>query len=314
MPAAIANNARSQHRLGILLVVASSIAWSTAPFFVRQLAYDSWTILFWRGIFGSALIAAMLLVTQGRAGLASLVTMGSRGWLVASLSTLGMISFIPALQSTSVANVAVINASCPFVAAGLAWIWLREASKPRTLLATAVALCGVVVIVGGASTGSDVRGIALTCVMTLAIAGMTVAVRRYRDTPMVAAAALSNVLGTIVSAPLAQSITEVTAHDLTILMAMGVFQVAIGLGLYIFGSRLLPSGQAALIATLESPLMPFWVWLGFGEVPPLNALAGGALVLGAVLADIIGDLMAAKRPDAMQTETIAKKTVARIAG
>jgi drug/metabolite transporter (DMT)-like permease len=55
------------------------------------------------------------------------------------------------------------------------------------------------------------------------------------------------------------------------------------------GSRLLPSGQATLIATLETPLMPFWVWLAFHEVPSSRALVGGALVMGAVIVDIIGD-------------------------
>ena len=54
--------AASQHRLGIALVVAAAIAWSTAPFFTRLLAYDSWTILFWRGLFGGGLIAALMVV------------------------------------------------------------------------------------------------------------------------------------------------------------------------------------------------------------------------------------------------------------
>ena len=52
----------------------------------------------------------------------------------------------------------------------------------------------------------------------------------------------------------------------------------------------MPSGQAALISTLETPLMPFWIWVGFSEVPTLRVLAGGALVMGAVIADIIGDI------------------------
>jgi len=55
------------------------------------------------------------------------------------------------------------------------------------------------------------------------------------------------------------------------------------------GSRLLPSGQAALISTLETPLMPFWIWLAFQEIPTSRTLVGGALVLGAVIADIVGD-------------------------
>jgi drug/metabolite transporter (DMT)-like permease len=285
----------SQRRTGIALVIAAAVAWSTAPFFTRLLPFDSWTILFWRGLFGGGLIAAVLVLTQGRSGLRDLAMMGKSGWLVASLSTLGMVCFIPALQLTSVSNVAVIIATGPFVAAALAWIWLREAARWRTLLASLVALCGVAIIVSDAQASSDIFGIGLACLMTLAIAAMTVAVRRHKNTPMVAAAALSNVLGSLVSIPFAQSITAVTGADVFIFAMFGFFQVALGLTLFFLGSRLLPSGQASLIATLETPLMPFWVWLAFQEIPARRALVGGALVIGAVMADVIGDAHARRQ-------------------
>jgi drug/metabolite transporter (DMT)-like permease len=281
--------AHSQHRTGIFLVVAAATAWSTAPFFTRLLPFDSWTILFWRGLFAGGVIAVVLALTQGRAGLRDMAGIGSNGWLVASLSTLGMVSFIPALQLTSVSNVAIIIATGPFVAAALAWIWLREAARLRTMVASLVALCGVAIIVGNAHASADILGIALACLMTLAIAAMTVTIRRHKDTPMVAAAALSNVLGSIVSIPFAYGIADVTGTDLIILAIFGFFQVALGLTLFVLGSRLLPSGQASLIATLETPLMPFWVWLAFQEAPTARALLGGALVMGAVIADIIGE-------------------------
>lgn len=286
----------SQHRLGIALIVAAAVAWSTAPFFTRLLSLDSWTILFWRGLFGGAAIAVVLLLTQGRAGLWDLTGMGKSGWLVASLSTVGMVCFIPALQLTGVSNVAIIIATGPFVAAAMAWIWLREAVNLRTLLASLAALCGVVIIVGDSSASSDILGIGLACLMTVAIAAMTVAVRQHKNTPMVAAAALSNVLGSLVSIPFAQGIAGVTAADLVILVLFGFFQVGLGLSLFMLGSRLLPSGQATLIATLETPLMPFWVWLAFQEVPSSRTLVGGALVMGAVIADIVGDAREPKQP------------------
>jgi drug/metabolite transporter (DMT)-like permease len=170
----------SQRRMGTALVIAAAVAWSTAPFFTRLLPLDSWTILFWRGLFGGAVISAILVLTQGLAGLRDLIGMGRSGWLVASLSMLGMITFIPALQLTSVSNVAIIIATGPFVAAAIAWIWLRETPRLRTLLAMLVALCGVVIIVGGAGGNSDVFGIALACFMTLVISAMTVVVRRHK--------------------------------------------------------------------------------------------------------------------------------------
>jgi len=85
---------------------------------------------------------------QGRDGLRELIGMDRNGWLVASLSTLGMVSFIPALQLTSVSSVAIIAATGPFVAAALAWLWFREAGRWQTMLANGVALSGVAIIVG----------------------------------------------------------------------------------------------------------------------------------------------------------------------
>jgi drug/metabolite transporter (DMT)-like permease len=281
--------AHRQHRTGVALVVAAAIAWSTAPFFTRLLHFDSWTILFWRGLFGGGFIAAFLIVTQGRAGLRELIGMRANGWLVACLSTLAMVTFIPALQLTNVANVAIIIAAQPFAAAALAWIWFRETARWRTLLAALVAFGGVAIIVSGAGSGADIRGIGLACLMMIALAAMTAAIRKHRDTSMVAAAAMSNFLGSLVSIPFAQGVASVGPTDVALLAMFGLLQVGLGLTLFALGSRLLPSGQASLIATMEAPLMPFWVWLAFQEVPAVRALIGGALVMGAVVADVIGD-------------------------
>ena len=282
-------DAHSQRRLGIVLIVAAAVAWSTAPFFTRLLSYDSWTILFWRGVFASGLITVLLAVTEGRAGLRNLVAMDRSGWMVASLSTAAMVAFIPALQMTNVANVAVIVATQPFVAAGLAWLWFREASRWRTLLASLVAFIGVVITVSQSAASSDLRGIGLACLMVFSFSLMTVAVRRYQQKSMVAAAAMSNLLGSLVSLAFAHDIASVTISDIGVLAMFGGLQVAMGLTLFVLGSRYLPSGEASLIATLETPLMVFWIWVGFAEVPAPQALIGGALVIGAVVADILGD-------------------------
>jgi drug/metabolite transporter (DMT)-like permease len=276
----------SQHRMGIALVTAAAVAWSTAPFFTRLVPFDSWTILFRRGLFGGSFILTLLLVTQGRTVFGDIARMGGSGWLVAALSTLGMVAFIPALQLTSVANVAVINAAGPFAAAGLAWLWLRERVRVGTLAASLVAFAGVAIIVSNAAAGPALGGIGLASLMTLAIAGMTVVIRRCKHVSMVAAAGMSNFLGSVVSVPFANAIWETTGPDLVIFAAFGFLQVGMGLTLFVLGSRHLPSAQSSLIATLETPLMPFWVWVAFQEKPAVRALVGGTLVLSAVIGDI----------------------------
>ena len=41
--------------------------------------------------------------------------------------------------------------------------------------------------------------------------------------------------------------------------------------------------------------MAFWIWVGFGEVPAVHALFGGALVIGAVVADVVGEATSRER-------------------
>jgi EamA domain-containing membrane protein RarD len=65
-----------QHRAGVVLVTAAVVAWSTAPFFTRLLHLDSWTILFWRGLFGGGSIALLVIFTEGFAGAVLQVGMG----------------------------------------------------------------------------------------------------------------------------------------------------------------------------------------------------------------------------------------------
>jgi drug/metabolite transporter (DMT)-like permease len=49
--------------------------------------------------------------------------------------------------------------------------------------------------------------------------------------------------------------------------------------------RELPAPEIALLGLLEVIFGVAWAWLGAGEQPPASALFGGALVLGALVAN-----------------------------
>ena len=80
-PQVAVKDAHSRRRLGVILIIAAAVAWSTGPFFVRLLHFDSWTIVFWRGLFGGGFVALFLIATKGRHGLRDLVMMRPSGWL-----------------------------------------------------------------------------------------------------------------------------------------------------------------------------------------------------------------------------------------
>ncbi len=285
--AAAADGAR-QRRLGLVLVFLSAIAWSTAGFFTRLVPVDAWTTLFWRGCFGGLFIGLFTVWRLGRETLPSLRALGWRGWVITALSTSAMLTFIPALKLTTVANVAVIYAATPFVAAALSWAWLKERPSGRTLVACAAALVGVAITVGGATDAGGRWGDGLTLVMTIAVALMMVAVRRWPAVPLLPMACLSNWLGMLLSWPFADP-GAVSLAGLGGLALFGLFQMTLGLTLFSFGSRLVPPTEAALIGVLDTPLSPLWVWLAFGEVPSLYAVGGGAVIVAAVAGNILGE-------------------------
>jgi drug/metabolite transporter (DMT)-like permease len=69
--------------------------------------------------------------------------------------------------------------------------------------------------------------------------------------------------------------------------------MGLGMALFTVGARRIPSAQAALIGTFESPLAPLWVWLAFAEIPPTTTFIGGALILTALAWHFAGELRAA---------------------
>ena len=52
-------------------------------------------------------------------------------------------------------------------------------------------------------------------------------------------------------------------------------------------SRSLAAAEVGLLALIEVLLGPLWAWLGADEVPALETLLGGALVLAALMVNLL---------------------------
>ncbi len=281
-------------RLGFALVLASAIAWSTSGLFIRGLTPDVWTILFWRGLFGCLSIFALAMIERRRLVLDFRRVLAPTALLLIVISALGKLAFITALRNTSIANVTIIYATLPFWTAGLAWAWLGERALTRTLIASGIAGLGVLVMLGGsfgaaiAISGDRLLGDLMALLMTFSMAIMTVIMRRNRDLPMLEAAALSGFVAMLIALPFAAPLS-VSGPQLALLAGFGIVTQGLGLGLYTIGARRIPSVQAALLSATEVPFSPLWVWLAFGEVPPLASFLGGSLVIAAICWHILGE-------------------------
>ena len=272
--------------LGTLLITASSVVFSTAGLFTRLIDLDAWTMLFWRGLFGGLFIAGFVVWRDGRGAVGALRAIGRDGLLVALCSALATVCFLNALRLTSVADVLVIGATAPFLTAALARLFIGEREDLTTLAASLVAALGVVIMAGAALEEGRLLGDLLALGMTAFLSLMMVILRKRRSVDMVPATGFSAFLCAVIVLPFAHP-GSAEGMNLVLLVLFGSVQFGLGLLLLTLGSRLVSATRTALISVLDSPLAPLWVWLAFGEVPATATLAGGSIVMAAVLADML---------------------------
>ncbi|WP_394834620.1 DMT family transporter [Pendulispora rubella] len=280
--------ALAPHRLGLLLVAAAAVLWSTAGYFTRAVPLDIAALLFWRGLFGAITSFVFVLVRERRNTLRAFAAMGRIGLLFCLLSSCGMACFVASLKLTSVAHVSSIYAAVPFAAAGLAWLVMRERVSPAVLAASLLALVGVAVTVAGGMGEGSLLGDVLALAMTLFVAAFMVLRRRFPDVPLVPAACVSALLPALASLPFV-STWPAHGQDIAKLIAFGVSNMGLALVFFTIGAKFIPAAQTALVGALETPLAPLWVWLAFGETPRGPTMLGGAMVLFAVIGPIAWD-------------------------
>lgn len=275
----------TDRRLGLAMVFAATLSWSTAGLFTRAADTDLVNIIFWRGIFGVLGMAVVLLVFQGRAGLASFGRLGKAGWAYVLVSVLTLPAYLASLHLTSIAHVAIIYATVPLMTAGLAWLVLREAAPRSAIIAALIALGGAVFMVG-LSTDGTVLGDALALAMTFGMAILVVLARRNPEIPALAAGLVATLITVVAVLPFAA--TALPEGDTILILAIfGLSNSLLGFALFILGSRRIPAVETALIGALEAPFAPVWVWLMFGETPQPTTVVGGLIVFAAVFWHIL---------------------------
>jgi drug/metabolite transporter (DMT)-like permease len=285
-------------RVGMLLVFLSALFWSFGGTIGRFLDVDdSWTVVFWRSAWATAFLLAYMGWRDGPRGTLTLFRgMGLPGIAVSLCFAVASTCFVIALGYTTVANIVLMQAGTPLIAALLAWLLFRERVTRATAIAIAAVILGVAIMVSD-SLGGKVSpigdGLALTIAVVFACA--TVITRRYADVRMTPATCLATAIAACVAATQAPSLA-VSVGDMGWLFAFGAVNLGLGLALFATGARLIPAAWAALLGTFEPLLGPVWVWLVHGEVPSSRTIVGGVVVFVALLGHLALEFGRAQQP------------------
>ena len=278
---------RLSRRRGQVYIALAALAWSSAGVLQRELSVGTATQVAGRAVFATLALLAFVAAFGRQGVIRPFATMGRAELAVALCTAVASGSFIVALNHATVANVLFMQAAAPIAAALIAWVALREPVSRRSALAMVVALGGVGLMVGGPGASQGL-GIGLSILMTLAFALTVVITRHRRDISMAPAICLSQVFVLAAAGPFAHP-GSFGAHDLALVVLLGVGQMGLGLAFLTMGARLIPAAEVALITLLEVVLGPVWVWIALSERPSTATLVGGVIVIAAVVLQARGD-------------------------
>jgi drug/metabolite transporter (DMT)-like permease len=273
--------------------VAVTLMWSIAGVITRHLEHArSFEVTFWRSFFTVLSLLVILPFFQGRVVFSKIRNGGGALWLSGVCWSVMFTAFMVALTLTSVANVLVTMALGPFLTALIARVFIGHRIPMRTWIAILVAGAGIAYMYG---TQIEAGGFAGTLVaLCVPLAGginWTITQRAHaqgQQVDLVPAVLVGAVISSLATLPLALPLAA-SAHDIGLLAVLGLVQLAIPCTLAVVCARVLEAPEISLLALLEVIFGILLAWLGAGEVPRPSVLAGGALVIGAlVVNELVG--------------------------
>lgn len=282
IPTSTPNRAR-----GIALMFAAGLCWSLGGIIVRSLTLkETWEIVFWRALFMATFLGVLLLALRGRGALASVRSIGAAGLISSVCLAAQIYFFILALANTTSANTFVLMSISPLLAALTGMLFLRERVAWHTWIAIAFALGGIVIMFGeGMDSGRWLGNLFALCV-PFGYACQILFVRKVQGANGKAPDLLPTVfVGALIAMTPALFLgwpLEASGGDVLLLAVMGCVQLGLGCWLMTLAVPHLRAAEMGLLALTETILAPLWVWLGTGEAPGSAALAGGALIVGAL--------------------------------
>lgn len=272
--------------LGVLFVVPDSL-------FVRLIQADPMVTAFWRGLTSGGLILIALMMFQGTKGFAQVIKGGWPAFIYITLIGFTTMGFVLAIENTSVANVVFIFATMPIFAAIFERVFLKQTVSPRMMVTMIFVILGMGIIAYG-STESEIaswQGDLWALSVSAAYAAALTAVRSLKDISMIPAIPIAYI-GAAVLLAFVTSPVEALQTQWELIFAHGAF-IAIATCFLTLGPRYISTAEVSLLILLESVLAPLLVWAVLDENPGKWALAGGVVVIGAL---IVSNLVVLLRP------------------
>ena len=267
--------------------MSAAFFWSTSGLFIKLLDWHPIVIAGSRSFFAAVFLLVVRLASPPRKGGKN---PPSVFWACAVTFAFTIFTYVTANKLTTAANVILLQYSAPVWAALLGWYLAKEKPNWEHWLALVFVMGGLLLFFRGGLDPGAITGNVLAVISGILFGAHTVFLRMLKDGDPRDAMLLAHAATAALSVPFfflyppALNITNGT-----IILYMGLVQMGVASLLISYGIKRTSAIQAMLTSIIDPMLNPVWVMLITGEKPSLSALAGGAIIIAAVLfSSIIG--------------------------
>ncbi|HET6777731.1 MAG TPA: DMT family transporter [Gemmatimonadales bacterium] len=274
-----------------LQLIGAALLFSTGGAAIKAAAFTGWQIASFRS--GFAALALLLVVAAYRRDLPRAPSQLARPALVGCAYAACLTLFVLANRLTTAANTIFLQSTAPLYVLVLAPWLLKEHVRRQDIGFMVVVALGLMLFFVGvdqplASAPEPERGNLLAVISgffwALTVCGLRwLTARPGRGSPL-AAVTLGNFTAFLVTLPLALPLGVHSLAEWSMLVYLGVFQIALAYVLVTQAIPHVPALEASMILLIEPALNPLWAWLVQGEVPGIWAIVGGVMILGATTA------------------------------
>ena len=271
---------------GSILIFLGALCLSFGGIIVKSFeGATEWQILFWRQFFFSITVVIYLVFAYKKNFFKVFYKSGIPGFVAGLFLSIGFSAYVFAMYYTTVANTLFIITTETIFLAFFGYIFLKEKINLITFISILLGMSGVLLIVGSSlsiQSGDQILGNIVAFLMPISFAILIIIVRKYPDIDMVPAQFSAGVFAALIGYFIAEKLS-ISLHDLFLSFLAGFFQIGFGFILITIGSRTTPAAVVGVLMLTEAVFGPIWAWIFINEIPPLSVIAGGGIIIFAIL-------------------------------
>ena len=272
---------RSEQSAGVLAMAGCAILWSLSGVFIKLIDWQPFAIAS-----GRSIVAALFLQAVVRKKRFSF----SRVQVASALAyAITMILFVFANKHTTSANAILLQYGAPVYVAILGSVLLKEKPKLENWIALLAVCCGMILFFMDSLGGGNLLGDIAAAIAGVTFAANIVLSRKQKDGSPVESLLLGHVFTAVIAGAISLFFPApvLGPKALFAIAALGIVQIGLAALLFSYGIKRITALESILTAVIEPILNPLWVFLATGEAPSARSLAGGAVIITAVIGSSI---------------------------